>query len=152
MPRVAPFVLSSLLLAGVALAAPSDLFVTLELAAGRYKITHRYQGDIPRRFITGSSDQSCDGPVDVLVVDGKIQTLGSELPCGGLAYRATKTIGPGQAWSLEGTSPLAPGKHSVIARYCASARLLDAVDPKQRAQSSPPWWFGCVDSAPVELK
>jgi hypothetical protein len=129
-----------------------DLQVTLELAAGRYKITHLYKGSEPRRFVTGATDKNCDGPVDVLLVDGKGITPSSELPCGGLSYRSYKRINPGQGWSLEGTSPVPPGKHRVVARYCATTELLQAVDPKERDIAMPPWWMGCVDSPAVETK
>lgn len=129
-----------------------ELQATLELASGRYKITHLYKGGEPRRFVTGSTDKNCDGPVDVLIVDGKVLALGSELPCGGFAFRASKRIGPGQAWSLEGTSPVPPGKHRVMARYCANAEVLKGVDPKERDVTNPPWWLGCADSPLVETK
>ena len=114
-------------------------------------ILPHYSGNGPRRFVTGATDKNCDQPIDVLVIDGKVTELYSMLPCGGLAYRQARVVRPGEEWLLQGEIVLAPGKHSVVARYCATSDSLKHVDPKLKSASQPPWWIGCMDSAAESL-
>jgi len=134
----------------------ASLQVRLELVregySTRYRITHQYRGARPMRFVTGSTDRNCDQPIDALVVDGKVMTLSSMLPCGGFAFRASRLLKPGEQWTLAGVIGLTPGPHQVAARYCATAADLGAVAPAERQASEPAWWLHCADSATVRLE
>jgi hypothetical protein len=128
--------------------APPEVVIRLEVAGARYKITHRYTGTGARRFVTGATDKNCDEPIDVLLLDGKVTPLFSELPCGGFAFRMARTMKTGEEWTIEGSMPV-EGSHTVVARYCPAVESLKRVDPKVKNQREPPWWLGCVDSPPV---
>jgi hypothetical protein len=133
-------------------AALPQLSVKLELTGSRYRITHQWQGNQPMRFITGATDKNCDQPMDVLVVDGQPMKLWSMLPCGGFAFRATRSIKPGESWIIEGEASLSPGPHQVMARYCAGAEDLKSIAPAERDLKTPGWWLSCADSAPVKVE
>jgi hypothetical protein len=137
--------------AAPASAPAPELTVELSLEAGRYRITHRYAGRERLRFVTGATDRNCDEPVDELIVDGEAGRLGSELPCGGQAFRAARVVRPGESWTIEGTFAPADGRHTVIARYCPTADDVKAVSPDLKGTREPRWWLGCVESAPVDV-
>jgi hypothetical protein len=150
------FILLSLLdLHAVAAAgAPPSLSVKLELTGSRYRITHHFpagRGTEPMRFVTGATDKNCDEPMDVLVIDGKPERLFSMLPCGGFAFRSTKSVKPGESWIIEGEATLPPGQHQVIARYCARQEDLKLIAPAERDIKAPAWWLSCAESAPVKI-
>jgi hypothetical protein len=132
-------------------ASAPELAVELSVAGGRCRITHRYSGRERLRFVTGATDRNCDEPVDELIVDGETKQLASELPCGGQAFRAARLVRPGESWTIEGTLSLAPGRHTMVARYCPTADDVKAVAPDQQGTLEPRWWLGCVESAPVDV-
>jgi hypothetical protein len=141
--------------AATAAAPPSAaLPVKLEIDRdeSRYRITHQYRGDKPMRFVTGATDRNCDDPMDVLVIDDKVEQLHSMLPCGGFAFRATRLVKPGEEWKIEGQVWLAPGPHKVIARYCVREESLKAIAPAERDTREPAWWLHCAESPPLKLE
>jgi hypothetical protein len=139
--------------AGAAASQGTPLVVTLELGpvagATHYRITNRYSGQGARRFVTGATDRNCEDPIDVLLVDDKVERLYSLLPCGGFAFRSTRRVAPSEQWVIEGTVMLPAGTRGVVARYCPKSEDLGSIAPAERNKKGDPGWFGCVDSAPV---
>jgi hypothetical protein len=128
--------------------APPGLSVRLEMVdASHYSIVHTWRGAGAMRFVTGATDRNCEDPVDVLIADRRTVQLYSNLPCGGFAFTSARRVAPGESWPIEGLVSLPVGARRVVARYCP--RDLRGVDPAVKAMSEPPWWLGCVDSAPV---
>ena len=137
-------------------ASTAGLSVTLALEpepnATRFRITHRYSGGKPMRFVSGASDKSCEDPIDVLLVDGHPGRLSSNVPCGGEAFRSTQRLDPGGAWTINSFVVLKPGTYVIAARYCTTEKDLAQIDPAERKVAAPPWWFGCVDSPPGRIR
>jgi hypothetical protein len=134
--------------------APSaDLSIRLELlqenGAHRYRIVHTLHGKERARFVTGSTDRNCEDPVDLLVVDGRLVPLISQLPCSGRAFWSSTQLAPGESWTLAGNAIIPAGARSVSARYCPTKNDLDLVNPEERRRPGPKWWTGCVESAAV---
>ncbi len=136
--------------APAATASSSELTIRLELlpreAGVRYRIIHTFHGRAPARFATGAADRNCESPVDVLVVDGEVIPLFSNLPCGGFAFTSAKEIAPGESWAIEGTAFPPSGARTIAARYAPTERNLQSVEPHQRERPTPKWWTGVAES------
>jgi hypothetical protein len=137
--------------APAATGSSSDVTMRLELLPSgrpgvRYRITHTFHGRAPARFATGAADRNCESPVDVLVVDGKVVPLSSNVPCEGLAFTSSKELTPGESWTIEGTTFLPNRARTVAARYAPTERDLLRVEPYKRQRPNPKWWTGRSES------
>jgi hypothetical protein len=107
-------------------------------------ITHIWRGAGPAVFLIETVG-ACPMPQDVLIVNGVVRSLGPEAACAGPAAYRTARVEPGQPFATGGSILLAPGRHTIRARY-------EVVEASQRPYVSPPEgpvWTGRIETAEV---
>ncbi len=124
------------------LRATPGLGGTVELEA-----IHVFRGPTQLRFITAWAGV-CAGPLDRLIVDGKVQAFFEMTACDGPVAAVVETLAPGGRFVSHGKVHLTPGWHQLRARYQVSASDLRIAGTKGNLGE----WSGEVDSPEVRVR